>query len=262
MGISISNGVLRDISLYFLIQNQSSLILTSKLFAVHQTLSMFLRKIYYLDHDSFTPRLIIIIQRLIIENKHWSNKESGSIKYVKISDNTKKSQVLFNSYIKNMEQGSPTSSESDACLSELLSSDRCYVSTFCQNIMDENRISKGYHLTHKLLYYIIIRNRGCMNVFEKTFTTLTRHFCQEIHKEIYSYMTKPLDFRLRDIFLEQVLLCAYLGFSEFFIKDWVEIILEWQDPDGQFRHLGYEFDSHINGLAVAFLTILGKILLL
>lgn len=234
----------------------------SKLVALHKTSSMLLRTVYYLDHKSLSKSLLVIIQRLIIENEHWSKGELRSIKYVEISENIQQSKKHFNSYIKIMQQGSPSFKESDSCLAELLSSKRCCISTFCRNIMDEYRTSKGYHMTHKLLYYIIVRNKGCTNLLTKPFPTFTRHFCQEIYNEISTYMTKPLDFRLRDIFLEQVLLCAYLGYSEFLIKDWMEIILKWQDPDGQFRHLGNEFDSHINGLAVAFFTVVGKSVLM
>lgn len=235
----------------------------SKLVALRKTSSMLLRTVYYLDHKLLPPSLLVIIQRLIIENEHWSKSQLRSIKYVEISENIQQSKKHFNSYIKIMQQGSPSCKESDSCLAELLlSSNRCSISTFCRNIMDEYQTSKGYHMTHKLLYYIIVRNKGCTNLFTKPFHTFARHFCQEIYNEISTYLTKPLDFRLRDIFLEQALLCGYLGHSEFLIKDWMETILKWQDPDGQFRHFGDEFDSHINGLAVAFLTVVGQSVLM
>lgn len=259
LGISISDSILKTISSDSGIQNEYSFRQTIKILTLHQTSSMLLRKIYYLNQNSYSKNIIIIVKNLIIKNDHWSSKASNSIKYARITNNLNKSKISVDSYINTMNQGSPSSIESDACLAELLSLNQCSISTSCLNIMDEKRISSGYHLTHKLLYYIVVQNRGCINVFAKSFSTLTRYFCQEINKEISAYMTLSFHFRLRDIFLEQVFFCAYLGFSEFLRKDWINMILEWQDPEGRFIHFGDKFDSHINGLAVAFLTVVGKI---
>ncbi|KAJ6625250.1 hypothetical protein Bhyg_03435, partial [Pseudolycoriella hygida] len=63
---------------------------------------------------------------------------------------TQKSFITYDDYLYKVDTGSPNAIESDMCLSELLNSTSnfCFISSTCSEIMSWKIESYGYQLTH------------------------------------------------------------------------------------------------------------------
>lgn len=64
----------------------------------------------------------------------------------------------------------------------------------------------------------------------------------------------------KDLFMEQIFLCSFLGFEKFLDNEWITEILKWQMTSGCFSYDNVSCSSHMNGLGVATLALFGKIL--
>lgn len=69
-------------------------------------------------------------------------------------------------------------------------------------------------------------------------------------------MAKP---ELKDLFMEQIFLCAFAGFVEFLDNEWIENVLSWQMESGCFSYNNVSCSSHMNGLGAASLALYGTI---
>ncbi|XP_022917139.2 UPF0764 protein C16orf89 homolog isoform X1 [Onthophagus taurus] len=130
---------------------------------------------------------------------------------------------------------------SDACLMELLQqSHRCkqtsIMSPFCiktMGLLNNQSFDRGYGITHSLLYLQIAKSQRC-NINETGLKEKIKNFCSVILWE----MKKIAEFGFHDVFddlvLEQVTLCGYEGFSEFFSSKIIDHILNIQDDLGCF----------------------------
>lgn len=137
----------------------------------------------------------------------------------------------------------------DNCLARVLGSyiennrtlPKCTVTKDCLTYMMAP-LTSGYYLTHQLLYFIFIQKIGCegtglLSQFSErpTIRDLERDFCRRIYQEA-QLLTKQknMDAADQDLFTEQTLLCAPLGFLDFIRTDWMKLVLSMQDPSGCF----------------------------
>ncbi|XP_048520248.1 UPF0764 protein C16orf89 homolog isoform X1 [Dendroctonus ponderosae] len=159
--------------------------------------------------------------------------------------------ILLPSWSPN--SGPLVSPNSDKCLQEIINSSSslqdvsapCAVSTDCWNLFFRNGAGSGYYLTHKLLLLQIARARNCW-LSPATFQRQTREICSAIMSEIINANSNASIEEMFDLFLEQVLLCGYEGFSEFIQNDWLFHILKSQRFSGCFvDHLTDELKSRI-----------------
>lgn len=249
LGVSISHGLLKEFQAKLTINNIS----WPKITTLYQKLNFLKQKILYMN--TFNGVFNKLLAHNLILTDIWTNP-SNTIYFNRISIPSNHPKISFDSYVDISEIGSPSPNESDFCITELLLN-HCQLSTSCAIIMNENNHSTGYHMTHKLLYYILTQRKGCLNYYQKPFHTLATHFCQQIWNEMNLYISVPLDYRLRDLFLEQILLCSFVGFVDFMDVDYVRSILKWQAADGRFVQFNDTyFEPHLNGLAVAYLTVI------
>lgn len=63
---------------------------------------------------------------------------------------------------------------------------------------------------------------------------------------------------IKDLLMEQIFLCSFLGFGEFWNENWIEKMLEWQLDSGCFSYDKANCSSHMNGLGAANLAFFGK----
>ena len=154
-----------------------------------------------------------------------------------------------------IEHGSRTAEfdeeESDKCFAELLGSSEltgatpCSISTACWK-MNTAPLSKGYRLTHQLLWFLVAKNIGCLdnrptskNAY-KNFRFLEDRFCANIYEDAKENRETDEN---QDLFLEQILLCAIIGYEDFLRLDWFQTILTWQDTQSGCFSDTWEFAS-------------------
>lgn len=107
----------------------------------------------------------------------------------------------------------------DVCFFELLQSlgakQRCLTSPFCYEMMLDNRVDKGYLLTHRLMYVLMMKTWRCHQNLVDTKSYVTA-FCSLMLKEART--NERLQFPQRDIFLEQGF---FLNFFIIFCSDFI-----------------------------------------
>ena len=177
---------------------------------------------------------------------------------------------------------------SDQCFGELLGADdqtngqSCLITKSCWDMMTASQV-KDYRLTHQLLWFLVAKNIGCLEnrtvsiKANEKFQRLENIFCANIYQDVVSNSKNNEN---QDLFLEQILLCAMIGYEEFLRLDWLRIILKWQDPVyGCYsdvsdsisfkakRHLLIEQEmnhaclSHKSGLAAGVLSVYSRVFL-
>lgn len=128
----------------------------------------------------------------------------------------------------------------DACYTEILDSgegearsEHCAISDSCWAFM--NRPQKhGYALTHQMLYFMLARTfcgpEVSRRIVPRTIDDAFQNKCQNIYED--SAALSQGDYvgqSNRDLFAEQILLCAVSGFDEFLTSRTLNLILSWQD---------------------------------
>uniref|UniRef100_A0AAR5QDU4 Uncharacterized protein n=2 Tax=Dendroctonus ponderosae TaxID=77166 RepID=A0AAR5QDU4_DENPD len=212
--------------------------------------------------DNSSERLLDKCEGIIAKSKwrFWDDFQNGrnwKFKHLVEADiwskpmSFEKRLILLPSWSPN--SGPLVSPNSDKCLQEIINSSislqdvsaPCAVSTDCWNLFFRNGAGSGYYLTHKLLLLQIARARNCW-LSPATFQRQTREICSAIMSEIINANSKASIEEMFDLFLEQVLLCGYEGFSEFIQNDWLFHILKSQRFSGCFvDHLTDELKSRI-----------------
>ncbi|KAL4223432.1 hypothetical protein ACF0H5_016903 [Mactra antiquata] len=137
----------------------------------------------------------------------------------------------------------------DACYARILGTykengrflPKCNITSDCFDYMRQTGTSR-YFITHQLLYFILLEHVGCKENVEQSLGTKIRDiqdtFCAGIYEESkqISKSGQVNDF-LRDLFLEQTVLCGSLGYEDFMRSDWIKMVLEWPDKRlGCFRN--------------------------
>ncbi|CAH1109358.1 unnamed protein product [Psylliodes chrysocephalus] len=119
-------------------------------------------------------------------------------------------------------------------ISSLLLSKTCLVNGKCLDIYNRNDDSSfGYITTHKLLLLQVAKHRNCLmdnNIYERN----VKRLCSQIYSDVFheDYYDE-LD-GLFDLFVEQVALCGYEGYTDFLSNKWLLYILKSQRSTGCF----------------------------
>ncbi|XP_006874974.1 PREDICTED: UPF0764 protein C16orf89 homolog [Chrysochloris asiatica] len=121
---------------------------------------------------------------------------------------------------------------SDHCLVQLLGtgmdgSQPCRLPDFCRTLMTRTGCS-GYSLSHQLIYFLFARMIGCTKgPFQQNqhymdlFCANMMNLNQRVEVARYPYPTQ-------DLFMENIMLCGFGGFVDFYKFPWLEAILRWQ----------------------------------
>jgi len=141
---------------------------------------------------------------------------------------------------------------SDSCVSKLIStkvnadnstSSQCIVTNECWSVMTKQG-TNGYYLTHQALYFILADLKGCSSSLEVRLSdSLENHFIY-LGSNIYHQMKELYVNGLHsdeelDLYLEQSIICKWLGMDECFDKDTHEALLLWLHGDGCIKEKGY-----------------------
>ncbi|XP_058819227.1 UPF0764 protein C16orf89 homolog [Topomyia yanbarensis] len=194
-------------------------------------------------------------------------------------------------YLRVLDSGAPSELQSDQCLSELLVNDSenefnltlspsgkrhanhakaLRVSHACTAAMSVRVKSYGYRLTHKLLFYIILGRQQFSNVEPDFVSSIKNRLCAQILREAQLIAGLGYPEILRDLFMEQVFLCAYAGNGEFRNQTWISEIVGWQNTNGCFKYYN-DFDesesnqlvkvcsTHMTGLGAAVLGLFARL---
>ncbi|KAJ8923028.1 hypothetical protein NQ315_001576, partial [Exocentrus adspersus] len=145
-----------------------------------------------------------------------------------------------------------TYTDSDICLQNVVNETilnvpvKCYVRWDCwEEFYDYDKPASAYILTHKLLLLQLAKARKCL-IPESVYEVKTKKLCSSIGAEVLNADYFDMLDEVFDLFLEQVLLCGYEGYTEFFKTKWLVYILKSQRETGCFPpFLGDRFKSRI-----------------
>ncbi|XP_006090448.1 UPF0764 protein C16orf89 homolog [Myotis lucifugus] len=131
-------------------------------------------------------------------------------------------------------QDSFSEEHSDMCLVQLLgtgtdSSRPCKLSDFCRTLMTKPGCS-GYCLSHQLLFFLSARMKGCTKGLFHQSQHYMDLFCANMMDLNHRAEAVGYAYPIRDIFMENIMLCGIGGFSDFYKLRWLEAILSWQKP--------------------------------
>ncbi|XP_030750999.1 UPF0764 protein C16orf89 homolog [Sitophilus oryzae] len=132
-------------------------------------------------------------------------------------------------------------SNTDVCLLEIVNNTQfihnkpmpCMISKKCWNYFLKDWKGSGYIQTHKLLLLQIAKARKC-SIDEELYEVQNKDICSIILTEIVHIMDLNRLDGVFDLFLEQVLLCGYEGYKEFFQSNWLYHIIKAQKGTGCF----------------------------
>ncbi|BFZ18774.1 hypothetical protein BsWGS_21813 [Bradybaena similaris] len=119
---------------------------------------------------------------------------------------------------------------------------KCTVSNECWEYMTR-RNTAAYAITHELLYLILGEKTGCLREIQKYLgkgnATVIRDVQRDICRKIYAEAKNEenngsVAVLSQDLFLEQSVLCAILGFQDFVRANWIRMVLGWQTAEGCF----------------------------
>ncbi|XP_048059354.1 UPF0764 protein C16orf89 homolog isoform X3 [Megalobrama amblycephala] len=133
---------------------------------------------------------------------------------------------------------------SDKCMTLLLGTWKdngtpCIVTKSCRDTMTQFGCPH-YSLSHQLLYFMIGTMKGCSRMLNGdlrlsrvniTVEHYKRIFCSNMMKSNQDIFKNGLTGQMQDIFIENILLCGLVGFSDFYKLDWLQSILTWQDQE-------------------------------
>ncbi|XP_031619296.1 UPF0764 protein C16orf89 homolog [Contarinia nasturtii] len=141
--------------------------------------------------------------------------------------------ITHENFAENIDRGSPTPSESDECLAELLNSIQCTISVRCLQIMSLIRASNGYHLTHKLFYLMLVAKYrdcdSCLPVNGISIDFMIYTLCAMVWHERNLIIEMDIPNQLKDLLLEQTLLCGLNGYGAFIDENTAKDIVQWQN---------------------------------
>ncbi|XP_051569865.1 UPF0764 protein C16orf89 homolog [Myxocyprinus asiaticus] len=128
---------------------------------------------------------------------------------------------------------------SDKCMTLLLGTWKdngtpCIITKSCRDIMTQFGCLH-YFLSHHLLYFMIGSMKGCSRMFKGDMRLSCINITVEHYQRIYNIMKSNQDIfrnglpgQMQDIFIENILLCGLVGFSDFYKLDWIQSVLLWQ----------------------------------
>ncbi|XP_038209490.1 uncharacterized protein LOC119830512 [Zerene cesonia] len=140
----------------------------------------------------------------------------------------------------NVDEGVPSPTDSDRCLASLAENRSnfghfnkiCHVDKFCYKMI-KNGTDLGYALTHRLLFLLSARHGRSCSIFSKQEDrNLSEKFCFMSYIEAQTIVMH--DFRLIDLLLESICLCALNGHVQFLRQSWLDQIANYQTAAGCF----------------------------
>uniref|UniRef100_A0A182K5F6 ATP-dependent RNA helicase DHX36 n=1 Tax=Anopheles christyi TaxID=43041 RepID=A0A182K5F6_9DIPT len=251
---------------------------------------------------SFPSGANAVVSKLLIDSEFWESKPEAKTEQPRNRRRRRQlmmdddPQALMDSYLEAIDAGGPSELQSDECLSELLVNEseneynstangntpgsaplpakRLILSHECSAAMSLRKRSYGYHLTHKLLFYIVLSRQRFANVDRAFVADGQRTLCEQILHE--SDLIARFDFPdlFRDLFMEQVFLCAFADapLVEYTNPAWVAAIVSWQNGEGCFKYYGDEGDgvigpnaltthcsTHMTGVGAALLGLFARL---
>ncbi|XP_072395701.1 UPF0764 protein C16orf89 homolog [Diabrotica undecimpunctata] len=111
---------------------------------------------------------------------------------------------------------------------------KCYIYKSCWDLYyKDDHFSTGYMLTHKLLLLQLAKGRNCL-INKTAYKNKVRQLCSQIFVEVTTGDKYDVLDDMFDLFLEESLLCAFEGYTEFLSNKWLFYILKSQRPSGCF----------------------------
>ncbi|KAG5874149.1 hypothetical protein JTB14_029459 [Gonioctena quinquepunctata] len=110
----------------------------------------------------------------------------------------------------------------------------CFINEDCwKKYYELNELASGYILTHKLLLLQLAKARQCI-MNQEVYDQQKKLLCSFIYAEVSNgdYYNELDD--IFDLFLEEIVLCGYEGYAEFFRNEWLYFILKSQRNTGCF----------------------------
>ncbi|XP_055599264.1 uncharacterized protein LOC129748627 [Uranotaenia lowii] len=244
---------------------------------------------------SFPSGANAVVSKLLIDSHFWrespgddGSPASNDLHLSESGPKPKFSRKALRNYLQVLDvDAAPSELQSDQCLSELLVNESeneynasagakfgkmLHLSQECNAAMSVRRRSYGYHLTHKLLFYIILAKQRFANVELDFVVETQRQLCGQMLREANFITDLNYPEMLRDLFMEQIFLCAYAGFGEFRNPSWLVQIVGWQSSNGCFRYLyhrdplqdgsnnlGGVCSTHMTGVGAAVLGLFAKL---
>uniref|UniRef100_A0A182MYW9 ATP-dependent RNA helicase DHX36 n=1 Tax=Anopheles dirus TaxID=7168 RepID=A0A182MYW9_9DIPT len=154
------------------------------------------------------------------------------------------------------------------------SSKRLILSRECSAAMSLRKRSYGYHLTHKLLFYLVLGRQRFANVDHRFVADGQRTLCEQVLREANLIAGFDYPDLFRDLFMEQVFLCAFsdAALPDFTNPDWLAAIVGWQNGEGCFKYYADEGDgvvgpnaltthcsTHMTGVGAALLGLFARL---
>ncbi|XP_043284273.1 UPF0764 protein C16orf89 homolog isoform X2 [Venturia canescens] len=174
-------------------------------------------------------------------------------------------------------QGSPSESESLRCFIDLLVRDEnriCRISKECAEMLERNDCSRGYPLTHRILYAQLATALGCQTISLGGLESMKKAFCTTVLQDLVDLESMNFPFFSRDLAMEQIAVCGMNGYLEFTNERYAKLITSWPNSHGCFSAFGfgegdekkrgkrstskmdYGCDNHASGVAAACLSLL------
>ncbi|CAL1294657.1 unnamed protein product [Larinioides sclopetarius] len=131
------------------------------------------------------------------------------------------------------ENGKFNRTNSDNCFKEISgprfdNDNPCGISFRCLRDEKQPR-QREWTLTHQVLYWELLEQWQCVNQVP---LSLRDRLCSNVMRD--ARITELANFPRahHDIFLEQIGLCGIWGYKDFNKPEWLQKILEWQEPSG------------------------------
>ncbi|XP_068946148.1 UPF0764 protein C16orf89 homolog [Petaurus breviceps papuanus] len=146
----------------------------------------------------------------------WSNTNSSMI-YSKFDDSIPFTEKL-----------------SDSCMTLLLgtteNSKPCNVTKFCTGLMTAPRQS-GEELVKQLSYFQIAKMKECSNDLFLQSKYYMDIFCSNMMELNLKIEKNGSLFLNKSIFMINIMLCGFSGYSDFYKIQWIKTILKWQNAE-------------------------------
>lgn len=104
---------------------------------------------------------------------------------------------------------------------------------------------------------MVLERESCLNESQRTinFDKIFLNVCSAVFVET-NFIARKMNYlaAFRDLFMEQIFFCGFLGFSEFLRKDYLTTIMSWQSSSGCFLYNG-ECSNHMSGVAAGLIAL-------
>ncbi|CAL8122478.1 unnamed protein product [Orchesella dallaii] len=125
--------------------------------------------------------------------------------------------------------------ESDACISQVFHCDVANITEKCHEVFLSVERSM-YSLTHQVIYMLLAQKNKCyaretwyhIETLQNEGNPFLEKLCGKVWQEANSIAEANFPPRYRDLFIEQIGMCALAGYTDFLQRDWLRRIISWQ----------------------------------